>query len=260
MGWKLYGAYRSSWPIGPRKHSGNDVCDIEKRCGEKDLFHALVVAFDHNQPDDGRRNGHADELGDVKKFHGAGHAGELRHYVGEVRRDQNQHHYKGDAQAIFFADQIAEAFAGARAHARGHLLHHNQRKSHGNDGPEKGVAELRAGERVGVDATGIIVNVGGNKSRADYCQKQQGLGLPALEPFHWTRTYRNSLLFGRINESWNKEQPGNKHLDKYSERAGAMIQAQTFRCCSEICSASLGFTQQEIQDGGGKSAGLFHVG
>src|SRR5262249_15925114 len=71
------------------------------------------------------------------------------------------------------------------------------------------VTELRAGKRIGKDATGIIVDVCGNEPRPDYGQQQQDPGLPALQPFHWTRTYGNQLSFRRINESRSKGQQRN---------------------------------------------------
>src|SRR6266404_5075655 len=51
----------------------------------------------------------------------------------------------------------------------------------------KKTARVRADERVGKDATGIVVNVCGNGSRQGRCQPQ-GRGLPALDTLHWTQT------------------------------------------------------------------------
>ena len=47
-----------------------------------------------------------------------------------------------DAEVL--ADEIGEAFAGDRAHARAHLLRHDERDRDGNEQPQQRVAELRA--------------------------------------------------------------------------------------------------------------------
>jgi hypothetical protein len=76
----------------------------------------------------------------------------------------SDHHQKGDAQAELFADEVAEAFAGDHAHAGAHLLHDDQGQGDGNHGPEQRVAVLRAGLRVGEDAAGVVVDVGGDEA------------------------------------------------------------------------------------------------
>ena len=38
-------------PTRPGQHAGDDVADVKKRRRYKNLFYALVVAFDHQQPD-----------------------------------------------------------------------------------------------------------------------------------------------------------------------------------------------------------------
>ena len=78
------------------------------------------------------------------------------------------------AQAELFADQIGEAFAGDRAHARGHFLHHDQRDGGRDQRPQQRVAELRARLRVGEDAAGVVIDVGGDESRP-----QDGKEVPA---------------------------------------------------------------------------------
>ena len=78
-----------------------------------------------------------------------------------------------DAEAELLADQIAQPLAGDRAHARRHLLHHDQRDGDRDHRPQQRVAELRAGLRVGEDAAGVVVDVGGDEARADHRQEQQ---------------------------------------------------------------------------------------
>ena len=106
-------------PVGAAEHTGDDVGDVEDAGDEEDFFDALVVAFDDERPDDEGADGDADVLGDVEELHAAGDARELRHDVGEVDGDQQDHDHEGDAEAELFADKVAEAFAGddtMRAH------------------------------------------------------------------------------------------------------------------------------------------------
>ena len=91
---------------------------------------------------------------------------------------------KNVMQAEFFADQVAQAFAGHGAHARAHLLHYDQRDRGRNHRPQEQVAELRAGLRIRQDAVGIVVDVRGNKSRSYDGKDQQDLDLPASQKIH----------------------------------------------------------------------------
>ena len=85
-----------------------------------------------------------------------------------------------DAEAELLADQIAQPLAGDRAHARRHLLHDDQRDRDRNHRPQQRVAELRAGQRVGEDAAGVVVDVGRDEARADDGQHQHEPRAPAL--------------------------------------------------------------------------------
>jgi len=87
-------------------------------------------------------------------------------------------------QAELLADQVAQALAGDHAHAGAHLLHHNQRDGDGNDGPQKGVAVLRACLGVGEDAAGVVIDVGRNESgprtaKNSMIRIRQRLAMPA---------------------------------------------------------------------------------
>ena len=77
-----------------------------------------------------------------------------RHHHGEERH----------AQSKLFANQVRQALAGDGAHARGHLLHHDQRDGGGDQCPEQGIAEFGARLRIGKDAAGIVINVGGDEA------------------------------------------------------------------------------------------------
>ena len=89
----------------------------------------------------------------------------------EVGQPQHHHGEEGDAQPELFADQVREPLAGDRAHARRHLLHHNQRDGGRDQRPEQGIAELGAGLRIGQDAAGIVVHVGGDEAGSHHREK-----------------------------------------------------------------------------------------
>src|SRR5262249_36421106 len=153
----------------------------------------------YQQPDQHRGDGNTDVLGDqkivavevsVKQVHAGGDADEFRDYVKEIDGDQKAHHQERGAKAILFTDEIAQSLAGNGAHAGTHLLHNDQRQGNGKKAPEESVSKLCSGERVGIDATGIIVDVRRDKARADYRKDQEDPGLPELQPFHWTRAAR----------------------------------------------------------------------
>ena len=54
-------------PAGLRQHAGEDIGDVDKRGDEENLFHALVLALDHDQPDKDGADGHGDESGQWNK-------------------------------------------------------------------------------------------------------------------------------------------------------------------------------------------------
>ena len=128
-GGQCRGLHRGLQGLNPRwlgQHSGKYVGDIEKRSRQEDLLHALVLAFDYDEPDDHGTDRHGDVLGDTEQFHASGNAGKLGDDVAEVRDQNTEHHEKRNSQAVFFADQIAQALARNRAHAGAHLLHYDQ--------------------------------------------------------------------------------------------------------------------------------------
>ena len=119
-------------------------------------------------------------LRNVEQVQRAGDADELRHHVGVVHHHQQDHQHEREAQPELLADQVAEALARDHAHARAHLLHHDQRDRDGNHGPQQRVAVLRAGLRVGEDAAGVVIDIGGNESGTENGQKQQYPDSPTL--------------------------------------------------------------------------------
>jgi hypothetical protein len=105
---------------------------------------------------------------------------ELRDYIGVIDHHQQQHQDEGEPQAELLADQVAEAFAGDHAHARAHLLHHDQRDGDGDDGPQQRVAVLSASLRIGKDAAGVVIHVGGYESGTEHGQKQKDADSPTF--------------------------------------------------------------------------------
>ena len=164
-------------PVGAAEHAGDDVGDVEDAGDEEDFFDALVVAFDDQRPDEQRADGHADVFADVEELHAAGDAGELRDDVAEVDDDEQEHDDEGHAQTELFADEVAEAFAGDGAHARAHLLHDDEREGDGDHRPEQRVAVLRSGLRVGEDAAGVVIDVGGDEAGAEARRRRGRAGL-----------------------------------------------------------------------------------
>src|SRR5207245_6494591 len=108
---------------------------------------------------------HTDVLTDVKQLHAASDSGELRHDVAEVHDHQQDHDNEGHPEAKLLADEVAEALACHDAHTSAHLLDDDERQRDGNHRPQQLVAILRAGLGVGEDATGVVIDVGGDEAR-----------------------------------------------------------------------------------------------
>ena len=165
---------------GCGQRSGEDVGDIEERRGQEDLLHTLVLTFDDDQPDDHAANRYGHVARKTEQFQAGGDADKFRDHVAEVGDQNSQHHQKGDAEAEFFADQVAQALAGDRAHAGAHLLHHDQGQRDRDHGPQQEKSVLRPGLGVGQDAAGIVVDVGRDDPRPDYGEEQQGPASPSV--------------------------------------------------------------------------------
>ena len=97
--------------------------------------------------------------------------GKLRHDVGEIQNDQQDHRKERDTQAEFFTDQVGKAFTGYRAHARTHFLGNDQRHGNRQQGPKRQISPARAGLRVGVDSAGIVIDHRGDETGAEYGQE-----------------------------------------------------------------------------------------
>ena len=124
----------------------------------------------------------------AEQLEAARHAGELRDDVAEIGDDERQHQPERDAEAELLADEIAQPLAGDRAHPRRHLLDDDERDGDRDHRPEQRVAELRSGLRVGEDAAGVVVDVGGDEARADDGEQKNETRAPALEERHRVRS------------------------------------------------------------------------
>ena len=167
-------------PAGLRQHAGKNVGDIDDRGDQKYLFRALVTAPHHHVPDQSRAKRNGDELRHMKQLHRPCNADELRDHVGVVDDDQQYHQHKRQAQSELLANQVAQALARDHAHARTHLLHHDQGDGNRNHGPQQRVAVLCACLRIGENAARVVVDVGGDESRAEHGQKQEYPDSPTL--------------------------------------------------------------------------------
>ena len=111
------GCFESVQPGRLGQHSRDDVGDVKKRSRQKHFLHGLVLPLDHDQPDNHRTDGHRVVLAEAEQFQAARDSGKFRDHVAEIDDDQSDHHQERDAKAKLFANQVAQALAGDRAHA-----------------------------------------------------------------------------------------------------------------------------------------------
>ena len=109
----------------------------------------------------------------MKQLEGTGDPGKVSHDIGEVHQHQQRHDEKRHAQAELFANQVREALAGNRAHARAHLLSENQGDGDWRQRPEREIPETRPGLRIRDDAAGVVIDNRGNESRAEDPQEDR---------------------------------------------------------------------------------------
>src|SRR5580692_3351710 len=144
-------------PIGMDDESADDICDIDEAEKEEDSFEQLCTSARYRHEDEGCRGNHERDLESLE----AGHVQiaaedrrrrrnscELRGGIADVAQNEEQKAPEGYLHAEVLTDQIGQAFAGDRAHARAHLLNHNERDRNGHQQPEYRVAKLGAGLRV----------------------------------------------------------------------------------------------------------------
>ncbi len=109
----------------------------------------------------------------MQRFRGRGDAGEFGNGVTQVDSKCGNHDEERRAEAELFADEIGEAFARDDPHARAHFFGDVEGDGHGNERPEKRVAELGAGGGVNGDAAGVVVHIRGDQTRANHGEKER---------------------------------------------------------------------------------------
>ena len=82
-----------------------------------------------------------------------------------ISTDAGREHRPADP--VLLADQLGQALAGDGAHARGHLLHDDQRDRDQHHHPQQAVAVAGADRRVGGDAAGVVAGVRGDQAGAE---------------------------------------------------------------------------------------------
>ncbi len=174
------GRERGGLPVGMRQDPGKDVTDEDGRRHEKDLLDAVVGAVDDEDPDQSGGDRQHDEAGYPEELEAARHAGEFGHDVAEVGHHQHRHQEERDPEAEFLPDQIAQPLARDRTHARGHLLHDDQRDGGRNHRPQQRIAEPRPGDRVGPDSAGVVAAFAGDQSGTDDGDEERQPALPAF--------------------------------------------------------------------------------
>ena len=133
---------------------------------ESGFAQRAVAAFDNHIPNQGRPKGYGEVPAHPENAHPGSNTGKLRKDVSEVGDCQHRHGEEGDPHAEFFADEVGEPLSGGYGHARGHFLDYDERNGGGNQRPQESVAIL--GSRLGVceDASGIVIDIGGDETGA----------------------------------------------------------------------------------------------
>jgi hypothetical protein len=103
--------------------------------------------------------------------------------------------------------RVAQALARNRSHASAHLLHHDQRDGDRDHGPQKRVAELRPGLRIGKDSTGIVVDICGDEARPYDGEEQQQPELPSSQKSHAPRSQERSELAKQNEQNKRRSVP-----------------------------------------------------
>ena len=117
--------YQGIQPGWFRKYAGEDISHIEKGGHQENLFYRLVLPLHHDQPHDKRANRNRHKLRKPEQSQASRNARKLSYNVEEVQKKNPQHHKKRDAKPELLADQVAQALARDRSHARRDLLNHD---------------------------------------------------------------------------------------------------------------------------------------
>ncbi len=171
-------AWRDESPShGRPRRLGQDtrchVCQIDGAGHQKDPFDHLVVGLEDQHPDQDRGDRHRDILADAQDLHAGRHAGELADGVAQVGQDHHADDDRRGPHAHGLADQIGQAFAGDHAQPGAHLLDNDQGQGDERHDPQQAIAIVGAGDGIGGDPTGVVIDVGGDDARPDNGQQGQ---------------------------------------------------------------------------------------
>ena len=175
------GVAQHGLPVRMRQVRRDRVHEVEDARHEKDALDQPVGPAHDEEPDPHRHDRDRDPLRHAEELHARRDARELGDRVAVVRGEQRQHQVEGQLDAEVLPDQVGQALARHGAHARRHLLHDDQRDRDRDQRPEQARAELRPRQRIGRDAAGVVVDVGGDDAGADHAEKQDDLP-PADRP------------------------------------------------------------------------------
>ncbi len=153
--------------------AADGVGDIEDAGHQEDLLHLACLAARHQEVDQDRADRHRDLGRESEDLEARGDAGEFGDGVAPVADQHREQDPEGHADPVVLADQVRQPLAGDGPHARAHLLHDDQRQRDGDERPQQLGSELCARHRVGGDAAGVVVDVGGDDARPHHRQEQQ---------------------------------------------------------------------------------------
>ena len=111
------GSFECLQPGRLRQNASNDVGQVKKRCGKKYLLYRLVLSLDHDEPDDNRADGDRVVLARPNNSRLPAMPANSVTTLPKLTMTRPIIMRKRDAQAEFLANQVAQAFAGDRAHA-----------------------------------------------------------------------------------------------------------------------------------------------
>ena len=176
---------RTSFQSGLREERRDDVRQVDRAGDQEDLLDRLVVALHDDPPDDERADRDGYPARDPEDLERGRPAGELGDRVPDVRHEERDEEVERRPQAVVLADELAEALAGDRAEARGHLLDDDEGHRDRDERPEQRVAEVGARDRVRRDAAGVVVDVRRDDPGPEDREKDRGPPLPG--PDHGAR-------------------------------------------------------------------------
>ena len=165
-------------PIGMGEQRRKKIGQVEDAGNEEDDFDLAVVPFQNENPDEQGGDRDGDVFADAEDLRGGGNAGEFGDDVAEIDEEADDHDEESGAETEFFTDEVGEAFSGDDTEASAHFFGDVESDGHGDEGPEKRVAVGGASLRVGGDAAGVVIDVGGDDARTDDGEEESDAAAP----------------------------------------------------------------------------------